>query len=95
MSTLRATFILLRHALGLWRAGQVRFRLETFGVYFPTAPYSAPWWRMSPSVLILLLRRARAYAEWVEELDRIRRGGSETWWDGKRPQGTDWSQRLP
>lgn len=75
MSELRSWLILLRHGLLLWRAGQLRTRLETFGVYYPALPYTAPWWRVSPRSTVLLLRRARAYAHWLAEMENLRRRG--------------------
>jgi hypothetical protein len=71
---------LLRHLLRLWRAGQLRFRMETFGLYYPQRQYEAPFWRVSPRGLTLLLRRIGAYARWVEEMERIERGGARSWW---------------
>jgi hypothetical protein len=73
-------WVLLRHMYRLWRGGQIRFRLETFGVYYPRLPYSAPWWKISPRVTLLLLRRLPAYARWVEEMEDITVGGAPVWW---------------
>ncbi|HZU12624.1 MAG TPA: hypothetical protein VFB58_07265 [Chloroflexota bacterium] len=73
MRELRAWITLTRHALLLWRTGQLRFRLETFGVYYPALPYSAPWWRISTPVAFMLLRRARSYAHWLVEMDDLRK----------------------
>jgi hypothetical protein len=80
MTTARRWVTLVRHALLLWRAGQIRFRLETFGVYYPALPYRAGWWRVSPRVVALLLRRAPAYAGWLNEMQVIRRAGPSGWW---------------
>ncbi len=71
---------LIRHAVHCWRAGQVRFRLETFGVYYPALPYTAPWWKAPPSNLLLLCRQGPAYLAWILEMDQVRRGGSMAWW---------------
>ena len=73
MRELRAWFTLLRHTLLLYRTGQLRTRLETFGIYYPALPYTAPWWSISPRVAGLLLRRARTYALWLVEMEDLRR----------------------
>ncbi len=76
MRELRAWLTLFRHGLLLWRSGQLRTRLETFGVYYPALPYSAPWWRVSPRPTGLLLSRARTYAYWLVEMEDLQRHGS-------------------
>lgn len=63
----------LRHLWIVWRAGQLRFRLETFGVYYPAPPYVSPVWRVSPRNLLLLLQHSPAYLRWVVEMDDMRR----------------------
>jgi hypothetical protein len=73
----------------VWRAGQLRFRLETFGLYYPALPYTAPWWRISPRHLVLFLRQSSAYARWILELDELRRAGVEATWRG-RPVSANW-----
>ncbi len=77
---MRAAFHLLRHALLLWRAGQVRFRLETFGLYYPAVPYAAPWWRISPRIAWLLTRQVRSYACWLLTMEQMRHKGAASWW---------------
>lgn len=74
-------FILLRHLIQLARCGQIRFRLETFGVYYPAPQYDAPWWRVTPRSVLLLLRRGRSYALWLAEMDRMTHRGGAAWWD--------------
>jgi hypothetical protein len=78
----RAWLALIRHTITLARSGQLRFRLETFGVYYPELPYRAPLWRVSLPVTALLLRRSRAYAHWLLEMHELRAGRS--WWDRPR-----------
>lgn len=80
-------WLLARHVRRLHLGGQIRFRLETFGVYYPTAQYAAPWWRVSLPGLALLLRRTGAYASWVEEMDAVARGGGTSWWAARSGPG--------
>ena len=74
-----------RHLFCLWRAGQLRFRLETFGLYYPSPPYSAPWWRISLRGLAHLARQTGSYARWLEEMDCLRREGPPGWWERAYP----------
>jgi hypothetical protein len=80
----RAWIALLRHAALLARTGQLRFRLETFGVYYPHLPYSRPAWRISPRVALLLVRQSRRYAHWLLDMQELRRGGPGAWWERRR-----------
>lgn len=80
MSYVRSLLILGQHLLRVWRAGQLRFRLETFGLYYPALPYSSPWWRVRFRNLVLLLRHARSYARWVHEMEALKRAGPAGWW---------------
>ncbi len=80
MRAFRYIWVLLRHAVLVWRTGQLRFRLETFGLYYPSPPYRAPWWRVSPRVAWLLLAGIGAYARWLVEMEELRRGGPARWW---------------
>lgn len=80
----RIWIAVLRHAVLLWRTGLLRFRLETFGVYVPALPYTAPAWKLSPRYVALLARQSRSYGRWLLELDAIRRDGADGWW-GQRP----------
>lgn len=76
----RTLTIVVRHSIQLGRAGQLRFRLETFGLYYPALPYTTPWWRFSPRGLILFLRQLPDYARWLVEMEDVR-GGGAVWWD--------------
>ena len=86
----RFLFSLVTHLYRVWRAGQLRVRLEAFGLYYPQLPYQAPWWRVSPRSAILLARQLGSYARWVVEMERLRRGGAAAWWAARLPT----SQRL-
>jgi hypothetical protein len=81
MTEIRLWTGLIRHSLLLWRTGQLRFRLETFGAYYPAAPYETPVWRVTPTHFFLLVRRARAYARWLVEMEELRRWGAAGWWE--------------
>ena len=74
---------LARNAVRLIRGGQVRFRLETFGLYFPHLPYETPIWQISPRVAFLLLRQLPAYSRWLAEMEEIGLAGPESWWRGR------------
>jgi hypothetical protein len=84
MSEIRLWVALTRHTALLWRTGLLRFRLETFGMYYPAPPYEAPTWRMSPRQCLLLLQRARVYAKWLVEMEDLRRSGARGWWEKRR-----------
>lgn len=77
---LQIWIVLCRHGLLLRRTGLLRFRLETFGAYYPAPPYESPTWRLSPPYTVLLLRRAHSYGRWLLEMDAVRRGGARAWW---------------
>ncbi|GAC1645883.1 MAG: hypothetical protein NVS4B2_35250 [Chloroflexota bacterium] len=74
--TPRVAVVLVRHVFRIWRAGQLRFRIETFGLYYPSLPYSSPWWRISHLYARMLLARLTAYAHWVDEMEAIQRRGT-------------------
>lgn len=78
---LLAAIRLVRHAYGVVRGGQLRFRLETFGLYYPALPYTADWWRFPGCNLLLMLRQSKRYSAWVIEMEEIRRSGAGAWWD--------------
>jgi hypothetical protein len=84
MRLVRGGWILLRHGYRVWRAGQLRFRLETFGVYYPALPYASPWWKVSPRGVFLLLRQLGPYASWLVEMEDLRRYGAKAWWQDQR-----------
>jgi hypothetical protein len=81
MTEARLWVALLRHGALLWRTGLLRFRLETFGTYYPAPPYQTPAWRLTPAHTVLLLRRARAYGRWLVEMEQVRRTGAHGWWE--------------
>lgn len=72
--------VLLQHARLVWKTGQLRFRLETFGLYWPALPYERPWWHLSPRAVRLLLARSVAYSRWVLEMHALEHEGPEGWW---------------
>lgn len=76
----RALGVLILHGIALARSGQLRFRLETFGLWYPRPLYQAPWWQPDPRVLRHLVGRTGRYAAWLRELNAIRRAGSTGWW---------------
>jgi hypothetical protein len=82
-----AVGILTRHAWVVWRAGQLRFRLETFGLYHPAPPYSRPWWSPGVRNVLLFARQSVAYSRWILEMERIRSGGPEAWWRRRERDG--------
>jgi hypothetical protein len=78
---LRDARLMVRHLRSLVREGQLRFRMETFGLYYPAPPYGRPWWKLSPGPVALLVRRARSYGEWVIAMEKIRSEGHAAWWE--------------
>lgn len=90
MSRLRPLMALSRHTCTLWRTGQLRFRLETFGLYYPAPPYTAPWWKARPRNALLLLRQMPAYARWLVEMEDLssRYGSSSSLAAGKEDKST-------
>lgn len=87
LSRRRQAIILVRHLSRVIRAGQLRFRVETFGLYYPALPYQARWWQVSPRGLRLLLRQGPAYLRWVIKMEELRQNGPSTWWAAHRPPG--------
>jgi hypothetical protein len=71
----QAWVALARHGVVLWRTGQLRFRLETFGIYYPAFPYQSSPWRPTREGVSLLIRQSRSYAHWLVEMDEIRTRG--------------------
>ncbi len=71
---------LILHGIALARSGQLRFRLETFGLWYPRPLYQAPWWQPNPRVLWHLAGRIGRYAAWLRELNATSRAGSTGWW---------------
>ena len=81
---------MLRHVVSIVRSGQLRFRLETYGLYYPATPDSRPYWKVSPRALLLLLRSAREYSSWVKTTSFVRVGPHEWWarqWPGVDVEG--------
>ncbi|MGI8824794.1 MAG: hypothetical protein ACR2JC_03960 [Chloroflexota bacterium] len=76
--TLSLPLVAVRHLLRLQRAGQLRFRLETFGVYYPALPYEAPWWCVSPRYAAMLVKGLPTYMRWVMEMERLQSAGAVT-----------------
>ena len=68
------------HTAGLMRAGLLRFRLETFGLWYPRLPYQAPWWRPNLRAVAYLLGRLPRYACWLCEMQATRTDGAVGWW---------------
>lgn len=89
MSEMRLWFTLARHGALLWRTGLLRFRLETFGLYYPALPYQTPAWHLSPRRTLLLVRRARSYGLWLLEMEEVRRSGGRGWW---RARDVSWEE---
>lgn len=89
MKRLARAASLVRHLYLVWRAGQLRFRLETFGVYYPALPYTLPLWRAPWRNVVLLLRQSRGYARWVIEMEALRCSGSSAWWNAHLPNRRD------
>lgn len=87
---IRLWIALLRHGLLLWRSGLLRFRLETFGLYYPELPYRSPVWRISPLYCVLLLRRTHSYGRWLLEMQDTRLYGAHGWW---KLHGATWEGR--
>jgi hypothetical protein len=72
--------VLFRHVRALHQTGQLRFRAETFGLYYPALPYRRPWWRLSPLEAVRFARRATDYAYWVVEMHHLKQEGDAGWW---------------
>jgi hypothetical protein len=83
MRHIQGVLALARHAWVVCRAGQLRLRLETFGLYYPALPYTAPWWRIPPRIAAVLVRQSIPYARWIVHMDRMRRSGISGSWDGR------------
>ncbi|MBI4507578.1 MAG: hypothetical protein HY691_18755, partial [Chloroflexi bacterium] len=52
---------MLSHIWRLVRLRLLRFRLETFGLYYPSLPHERPWRRVAPAVALLVARRLPGY----------------------------------
>lgn len=82
-----------RHLLSVIRSGQIRFRAETFGLYYPALPENRPWWQISMSGLRELMRTGPAYVRWLGDMERIAAHGAHEWW-GQRCPGIDLEGEL-
>lgn len=77
----RRLLLICIHAATLLCGGPLlRWRLETFGLYMPSYPNRRPWWRVNGRALRRLLGHGGAYADWLAEMDALRRDGAEGWW---------------
>ena len=87
---------LVIHGIALVRSGQLRFRLETFGLWYPRPLYQARWWQLDPRVLGHLAGRLGCYAAWLRELNAVRRAGSTGWWATALPPAAfvEWRTAL-
>jgi len=84
---------MLTHFLALVRSGQLRFRLETYGLYYPATPDKRPLWKVSPGALLLLLKSAPEYSRWLKMMGFVREGGAHEWW-GRQWPGIDVNGEL-
>lgn len=73
------------HLLRLWRGGQLRFRLETFGLYYPQVPGSRRWWQIVPRQVVLLAETSPRYLAWLNDMSRVSAHGAHEWWGGRVP----------
>lgn len=72
---------MLIHLWRLLRLRLLRFRLETFGLYFPSLPHARPWWRVTPHVVPLFARRLLPYTRWAADVRYIGQRGAAGWWE--------------
>lgn len=89
MIYLRNALVMVRHGILIWRTGQGRFRLETFGVFYPALPYTTSWWRTPVGNVVLLLCRIHSYGRWIVEMHALEQGGAGRWWDQRYPHWKD------
>ncbi|HZT95307.1 MAG TPA: hypothetical protein VFB34_00560 [Chloroflexota bacterium] len=75
----------LRHLYRLARSGQLRFRLETYGLYYPALPGHRHPLLPSPGALVMFLRSLAGYAQWWLDMDRIAVAGPHQWWGRRWP----------
>jgi hypothetical protein len=75
-----AVRLLIVHLYRLWRTGQSRFRLETYGLYYPGFPYERPLWAVNPAVLVMFARHLPSYTRWVRRMEGLRSRGPGGWW---------------
>jgi hypothetical protein len=58
----------------------LRFRFETFGLWYPQPLYRAAWWRPSIALGLHLALRARRYAAWLAQMRVVEQHGAVGWW---------------
>jgi hypothetical protein len=73
------------HVARLARANQFRFRAETFGLFFPALPNSRPFWRLSPTGLIIFAKALSRYRVWHSRMLLLARGDAHDWWGARWP----------
>ena len=87
--------LLRRQGVRLLWSRLLRWRLETYGLYMPSLPYTRPWWRVNGRVLVRLVRHRRAYEGWLLEMEAVRLSGGSGWWRGRLSGKTDsWEAYL-
>lgn len=79
---------MVTHLATLFKAGQVRFRMEAYGLYYPSTPEKRPVWRAAPAAIPALLRSLPAYVTWVRQARQVQMGGAHEWW-GRQWPGID------
>jgi len=84
---------MLSHLVSLVRSNQLRFRAETFGLYYPALPGRRHAWTVSPRGLLLLAQSLRTYPTWQARVSAIARGGAHEWW-GRQWPGIDLEGEL-
>ncbi|GEM_PF-3980520 len=82
----------VRHLWNLVGAGQLRFRMETFGLEYPAVPGRPV--RLPPGRNVLLVLASLAlYLRWLREINVVLRNGGRGWWRW-RTRGTQFEARL-
>ena len=76
----KRVWLFLTHGWLLLRAGVLRWRLETFGLYMPSLPEQRPWWRVNGRMALALLRQRGRYAHWLSDMRLLSREGPAGWW---------------
>ena len=76
---------MLSHLISLLRAGQLRFRAETYGLYYPAEPDQRRWWQVAPSTVVELGRNLRRYRNWRRLMVYIAAGDAHEWWGRQWP----------
>lgn len=71
----------------------MRFRSETFGLFYPALPETRTWWRFSLQPGLLLLATFRRYRCWLSEMRTVATFGAHDWW-GREWPGIDLEGEL-